>query len=386
MDNQTIINHLGENRLEYENSVVPPIYQSSIFCFDSVDDLRQNLKRELEVPFYTRGVNPTVTMLRKKVAALEKTEDALVFGSGSGAIAAAVMNTVKAGDHVICVQKPYSWTGKLLGDYLSRYNVEVSFIDGKTVSNFKAAIQSNTKLIFLETPNSVTFELQDLRGVSKLAKKNGIRTICDNSYSTPIYQNPADFGIDIVCHSASKYIGGHSDVVAGILCASKEIVQSIFANEFMTIGSIISPNDAWLLLRGLRTLPMRIKQSHETTLKVLDWLSKHPKVEKINYPFLETFPQIELAKRQMRGCGGLFSMEIKAESIADVELFCNSLHHFLIACSWGGYESLLFPTCALFDSANYNQTTLSWKLIRVYIGFENHQTIIDDFSQAFDKI
>lgn len=386
MDNQNIINHLGENRADYENSVVPPIYQSSIFCFDSVDDLRQNLKRELEVPFYTRGVNPTVTTLRRKIAALEKTEDALIFGSGSGAIAAAVMNSVQAGDHVVCVQKPYSWTGKLLGNYLSKYKVEVSFIDGKSIDNFENAVQPNTKLFYLETPNSVTFELQDLRAVAELAKKKGIRTICDNSYSSPIYQNPSEYGIDIVCHSASKYIGGHSDVVAGILCASSEVVNSIFANEFMTIGSIISPNDAWLLLRGLRTLPMRIKQSHETTVKVIDWLSSHPKVEKINYPFLKSFPQLELAKKQMRGCGGLFSMEIKANSIEEIETFCNSLNHFLIACSWGGYESLLFPTCALFDSANYNQTALSWKLIRFYIGFEDHQIIIDDFSQAFNKI
>ena len=160
MDNQNIINHLGENRADYENSVVPPIYQSSIFCFDSVNDLRQNLKRELEVPFYTRGVNPTVTTLRRKIAALEKTEDALIFGSGSGAIAAAVMNSVQAGDHVVCVQKPYSWTGKLLGNYLSKYKVEVSFIDGKSIDNFENAVQPNTKLFYLETPNSVTFELQ----------------------------------------------------------------------------------------------------------------------------------------------------------------------------------------------------------------------------------
>ncbi len=386
MDHQEIINQLGEDRSEYQNSVVPPIYQSSIFCFDSVDELRQNLKKELEVPFYTRGVNPTVTALRKKMAGLENTEDALIFGSGSAAIAAAVMNTVKSGDHVICVQKPYSWTGKLLNEYLTKFKIEVSFIDGKSITNFENAIRSNTTLIFLETPNSVTFELQDLKAVGQLAKKRNIRTICDNSYSTPIYQNPADFGIDIVCHSASKYIGGHSDVVAGVLCSSKEIVQSVFSNEFMTIGSIISPHDAWLLIRGLRTLQLRIRHSHESTLKILDWLSKHPKVEKINYPFHSESSQFDLAKRQMRGCGGLFSMEIAATSIEKVEEFCNSLKHFLIACSWGGYESLLFPTCALFDSANYNKTTLSWKLIRVYIGFEDPNAIIADFEKAFEKI
>ena len=386
MDNQEIINHLGEDRSAYQNAVVPPIHQSSIYCFETVNDLRQNLKKELEVPFYTRGVNPTVVTLRKKLAALEHTEDALVFGSGSAAIAAAVMNSVRSGDHVICVQKPYSWTGKLLDDYLKKFDIEVSFIDGRKIEHFNNAIQSNTKLIYLETPNSVTFELQDLQAVSDLAKKHQIRTICDNSYSTPVFQNPADYGIDIVCHSASKYIGGHSDVVAGVLCASKEIVHSIFSNEFMTIGSIISPHDAWLLIRGIRTLPMRIKQSHETTVQVINWLAKHPKVEKINYPFHPESEQFGLAQKQMRGCGGLFSMEIAANSVEEVEDFCNGLKHFLIACSWGGYESLLFPTCALFDSANYNKTTLSWKLIRFYIGFEEPETIIEDFKQAFEKM
>ncbi len=289
MEISHITTHLGEED-HLNNAVVSPIFQTSNFCFTDVEEMRERLKIESTEPFYTRGVNPTVKVLREKIAALEHAEDALIFASGSAALAAGVMSLVKAGDHIICVEKPYSWTGKLINQLLRNYNVTSTMVDGTNPQNFEDAIRPETKLIVLETPNSITFELQDLKSVADLARSRGITTICDNSYCSPIYQNPIALGIDMVAHSATKYIGGHSDVVAGVLCGTKKRMQQIFSSEFMTLGGIISPHDAWLLIRGLRTLPLRIERSGKSAQKVAEFLHNHPKIKKVNYPFLPSFP------------------------------------------------------------------------------------------------
>lgn len=361
--------------------------QSSNFSFKTIEAMRESLKDEFGDHFYTRGNNPTVEILRKKVAALEGAEDSLIFGSGSAAIAAAVMNSVKGGGHVICVQKPYSWTDKLLNKMLVNYGVETTMVDGRELSNFEKALKPNTQLIIIESPNSVTFELQDIKAVADLAKSKGITTLIDNSYCTPLYQKPIEMGIDIVVHSASKFINGGSDVVAGVLCASSERIQSIFHNEFMTMGGIISPNDAWLMIRGLRTLPIRLDRSTDSTEKVIAYLEEHPKIKHINYAFSKKYnPQYELAKKQMKRGGAMFSFQLDIETIEQADTFCNSLKHFLMACSWGGYESLIFPTSALYSSQNYGSTTQPFNLVRMYIGLEEPEVLINDIEQALGKI
>ncbi len=387
MDLSYILNHLGEEREKYQYAVSPPIFQSSNFTFPDIAVMREALQNEMDTPFYTRGCNPTVAILRKKVAALEKAEDALVFSSGSSAIAAAVLSQVKAGDHIICVQKPYSWTNKLLNNFLTRFGVESTMIDGTNPQHYEQAIKENTRLLFLESPNSITFELQDIEAVANIAKKHGLVTIIDNSYATPIYQTPIELGIDMVTHSASKYLGGHSDIVAGVVCSSKKIIHQIFESEFMTLGGIISPNDAWLMIRGLRTLPIRLKQVSETTGKVVAFLEQQPWIEKVFYPFSPSHPQYELAQKQMKGCGGLFSLQVKADSIEQIETFCNQLKYFILACSWGGHESLVFPMSVLYTSDNYGQVKnqLPWNLIRFYIGLEDADTLMEDFKQAASK-
>lgn len=386
MDTSYILNHLGEEREFYFNAVSPPVFQSSNFCFETVDAMRKGLQRELEAPFYTRGYNPTVAILRKKLAALEGSEDALVFGSGSAAIAATVMSAVKAGDHVVCVQKPYSWTNKLLNMLLSKYGVTASMVDGTLTANFEKAILSNTRLIFLESPNSWTMELQNIEEVCNLAKKKNIVTIIDNSYSTSLFQKPISLGADLVVYSGTKYFNGHSDVVVGVLCGSKERISSIFASELMTLGAILSPHDAWLMIRGLRTLELRLSRSADSAQEIVCFLDKHPKVEKLFYPFSTQNPQLELAQKQMCRCAGMFSMQIKAKDIKQVEDFCNSLKRFLIACSWGGHESLLFPACALYSSQNYENTYLPWNLVRLYIGLEEPGLLIEDLKKGLENI
>lgn len=386
MDLSYILNHLGEERDQYFNAVSPPIIQSSNFASKTVADMRRTLQHEFEEPFYTRGYNPTVAILRKKLAALEGAEDALAVSSGSAAVALAIMANVKAGDHVVCVNKPYSWTNKLFNILLKQYGVETTMIDGDNPNNYAQAIKPNTKLFFLESPNSLTFELQDIEAVANIAKANNIITIIDNSYSTPIYQQPIKMGIDIVVHSGTKYLNGHSDVVVGVICGSKQMISRIFASELMTYGSIISPNDAWLMIRGLRTLPIRLEKSNENTAKVVAFLENHSKVEKVIYPFSTSFPQYELAKKQMKGCGGLFSVLLKAGNIQQVEAFCDSLKYFLLACSWGGYESLAFPSCALLTSQSYDNPHIKWNMIRFYVGLEEPEILIGDLKQALDRI
>ena len=385
MDLSYLINHYGEERDQYFNSVAPPIIQASNFVFDSVEAMRASLADEMDVPFYTRGHNPTVAILRKKLAALEGAEECLVFSSGIAAISAAIMSSVQAGDHIVSVQKPYSWTARLLEDYLPKFGVQATMIDGTDPENFRKAIQPNTRLFVFESPNSITFEMQDIPAVVAIAREHQITTVIDNSYASPINQNPIEMGVDIVMHSASKYLGGHSDLVAGVLCSSRERCEKIFDTQFMNLGGIIGPQDAWLMLRGLRTLPLRMERIAQTAPKVVEFLENHPLVEKVYYPFSPSNPQYELAKKQMKKPAGQFSVLLKADKIEQVDRFCDGLKYFLLACSWGGYESLIFPSSVLYSAKAYTKPPdLPWNLIRFYVGLEDPEVLIQDLEQALE--
>jgi cystathionine beta-lyase/cystathionine gamma-synthase len=343
--------------------------------------MRNALENESSIPFYTRGTNPGLTMLAEKLAALEGGESCLLFASGSAAVAAAICSQVKAGDHVICIEKPYSWTAKLLNNWLDRFGVSVDFTDG-SLASVEKLVKPQTKVLYLESPNSFTFEIQDIKTLSYAVKQKGIKVIIDNSYATPLFQKPIDLGADIVVHSATKYFSGHSDAVGGALICNKEDKEKIFKSEYMTLGGTMSPMNAWLILRGLRTLPIRLKKSHENGMAVANFLANHPKIRKVNYPFHPSHPQFELAKKQMKGAGGLLSFELETEDITKVDKFCNSLKYFLLACSWGSYESLCFPTAALITSSNYQKNSFNKSLIRVYCGLEEPENLIDDLNQA----
>ena len=378
-----ILNELGENREDYFNAVAPPIIQTSNFAFKKVDEMRKAFEDEFSTFLYSRGLNPTVKILSQKLAALDGAEDCLVFNSGAGAIFAAVIANVKSGDHIISVDKPYTWAQKLFDNILPRFNVSVTYVDGRKIENFEKAIQENTSIIYLETPNSWSFYLQDLEAVGKLARSKKIVTICDNSYCTPLYQRPIDYGIDLALQSATKYINGHSDVIAGVLSGSKALIKKIFNSEFLNMGIGTTPFNAWLMLRGLRTLDVRLARISETTKKVVDFLKSHEKVEKVVFPFDEDFPQYELAKKQMKEACGLFSFYIKTDSINEIETFCESLQHILMAVSWGGYESLIIPGCASVKEEDFNSNDPDQRRLRMYVGLEDPQYIIDDLERGF---
>jgi len=385
MSFSNIINELGEERESYFNAISPPIVQTSNFAFKKVDDLARALEDEMSGYLYSRGLNPTVEILRKKMAALDDAEDCLVFSSGASAIFASILANVRSGDHVVSVRSPYTWAQRMFDVILPRFNVETTYIDGTRINNWEQATQPNTILYYLESPNSWDFALQDIQAVASLAKSKNIITIIDNSYCTPIYQNPIKMGIDLSLQTATKYIGGHSDVLGGVLSGSHEMIKRIFDSEYLNTGSGIQPFNAWLLIRGLRTLPARLERITRTTNEVIKFLKQHPKVESVIFPFDESFPQYELAKRQMKGACGLVTIVLKANQKQEIVRFCESLEHIMMAVSWGGHESLVIPKCVGISDSEFDSGKKENRYVRMYVGLEDSNYLIDDLARALDK-
>lgn len=382
MDISYIINELGEDRENYFNAVSPPIMQTSNFAFSKVADMRKAFEDEMGGYLYSRGLNPTVDILRKKLAALDGAEDCLVFGSGAAAIFAGVLANVKAGDHIVSVRQPYTWAQKMFDVILPRFGVTTTYIDGSSIGNFESAIRSNTTFIYLESPNSWNYELQDLKAVASLAGSNGIVTMVDNSYCTPLYQRPIECGIDLSMQTATKYIGGHSDTLGGVLSGSSAMMKKIFDSEYLNVGSGIQPFNAWLLIRGLRTLPARLERISRTTQEIVAFMKQHPKVDRIWFPFDESFPQYHLAKEQMSGACGLFTFSLKNGTYERIVNFCESLQHIMMAVSWGGHESLVIPKCSGIEPGAFDKNNISHQYIRMYCGLEDAEYLIKDIDQA----
>jgi len=386
MDISQIINELGEEREHYFNAVAPPIIQTSNFAFRKVDELSKAFEDEMSGYLYSRGLNPTVDILRKKLAALDGAEDCLVFNNGAAAIFAAVLAHVKAGDHIVSVAKPYTWVQRMFDVILPRFGVATTYIDGTRLENWQNATQSNTRFYYLESPNSWDFALQPIKDVAAFAKSKGITTLIDNSYCTPLYQKPVEMGIDMAMQTATKYISGHSDTLGGVLSGSHALIKKIFDSEYLNIGSGIQPFNAWLLLRGLRTLPARLERITRTTQDVIRFLKQHPKIEQVIFPLNESFPQYALVKEQMKGACGLFTFTLKSKRREDIVRFCESLQHILMAVSWGGHESLVIPKCAGISPAEFDASKEEHRYIRMYVGLEEADYLIKDLEQALAAI
>jgi len=381
-DPSYILHHLGEEALPM-NAVSPPIFQTSIFCFGSFDEFHDALAAEENHYLYTRGNNPTVRLAEQKIAALEKAEKAKLVSSGVSAISAAIMAFVRSGDHVVCIKDCYSWTRTLLVDYLHKFKVEHTFVDGVSAADFEAAVRPNTRVIYLESPTTLTFKLQDIEAIATMAHRHGIKVVIDSTWATPIFLNPITLGVDLVVHSASKYMGGHSDLVAGVIAGSAADIDHIFRTEFQQLGTVPDPMMAWLILRGLRTLAVRMPVHYQSALHVARYLEQHPAVESVLYPFLPSHPQYDLAVRQMRGGSGLFSFRLKTRDVGKVRTFVDALRMFKRAVSWGGYESLVYP-----DAVHYTgpipEDRIS--LVRLHIGLEDKDVIVRDLDNALSLI
>jgi cystathionine beta-lyase/cystathionine gamma-synthase len=386
MELSKIINELGEDREHYFNAIAPPIMQTSNFAFRKVADLSKAFEDEMQGYLYSRGVNPTIDILRKKLAALDGAEDSLVFNNGAAAIFAGIFANIKSGDHIVSVRAPYTWVQRMFDVILPRFNVSTTYVEGKTIEDWKAATKSNTTFYYLESPNSWNYALQPIEEVAQFAKSKSIITLIDNSYCTPLYQKPIEMGIDITMQTATKYIGGHSDTLGGVLCGSHAMMKKIFDSEYLNIGSGMQPFNAWLMIRGLRTLPLRLERITKTTNEVVSFIKQHPKISSFLFPFDDTFPQYELARRQMKGACGLITFAIKAKRKDDIVKFCESLQHIMMAVSWGGHESLIIPKCAGISEKDFDPGNTEHCYVRLYCGLEDADYLIKDLERGFESL
>lgn len=375
----TLLQHFGEAE-KIKGAVVAPIFQNSLFLFDEVEALTDAIANHPAGPpyHYSRLGNPTVEIAEKKIAMLEGTEACKVTGCGMGAITDAVMSCVKSGSHVIALDTCYGPVKHLLSVYLAKFGVEVTYVDGLCTDQLLEAIRPETTLIYLESPSSILFRLQDVPAITKVARERGITTVIDNTYNTPLHFQPHLAGVDLVCHSATKYFGGHSDVTAGAICGTAERMEKITRNELNFLGNILHPFQSWLLTRGLRTLALRLKHHETSANTVAAWLEDHPAVARVHHISLPSYPQRELYQRMLKGSGGLFSFEPKEQDEMKLRKLCNGLKIFGRGISWGGFESLavLLKTAPL----NYPNQKL---VIRLFCGLEDAPDLIADLDQAF---
>lgn len=386
-DNQDLLamTHLGETPEKYMKSVTPPIFMNSLHVFDSVKDYF-DVDIFSDDFYYGRASNPTVTILEKKLAALEHGSRAVVFSAGMAACAAAILAVCKTGSHIICVRESYGPVQHLLNDFLKeKMEISVTYVEGKELSEFESAIRPETDMIILESPTTLVFSVVDLEGVAKLAKEHSIKTYIDNTYCTPLFQKPLDLGIDIVMHTMTKYIGGHSDLIGGVLISKDEEFMRKIMIQRDWFGGVLGPMEAWLAIRGLRTLDVRMERHYKTAMKVAEYLEKHPKVKHVFYTGLPSHPQYALARKQQKGECGLMSLEIDGTA-EDAETFVDNLKLFGRGCSWGGFESLAIAYTFNWTKEEQDFHNLNRSIVRIHCGLEGAENLIQDLEQALAHI
>ena len=373
----TICVHTGEVKDEQYRGAVSPMYMSTSYAFDGVD-----VKR------YPRYFNtPNQEMLCKKIAALEHTEDGLIFSSGMAAISAAMFAFLKTGDHVIIQQVIYGGTFNLIVSEFEKYGIEYSFTESENASDFKSLIKENTKILYIETPSNPLLGITDLDAIASLAKEKRVLTMIDNTFASPINQNPADFGIDIILHSATKYMGGHSDISAGAIAASTAHIAQIWKTA-INFGGNLSDQTVWLLERSLKTLNLRVKEQTKNAQEMAEYLEHHKNIDRVYYPGLKSHPQHDLAKRQMKGFGAMLSFELE-EGINAMD-FQNALKLIKPSMSLAGLESTMVSptqtTHALLSPQERLDRGIKDGLIRFSVGIEEPKDLIKDIEQAIKSL
>ena len=373
----TICTHVGEIKDEQFKGAISPLYMSTSYAFEDVD-----VKR------YPRYFNtPNQEALCKKIAALEHAESALIFGSGMAAISHALMAFLNAGDHIVLQQTLYGGTYNFVVTQFEKYGISYSFTKGWKAEDFEKEIQPNTKLIYIETPSNPLLTITDIKAVADLAKQKNIVSMIDNTFASPINQNPIDFGIDIILHSATKYMGGHSDICAGAVAASKVHIERIWQSS-ICFGGSLSDQTVWLLERSLKTMGLRVKAQNENAQKLAGFLEKHTDINSVYYPGLESHPDYHIAKKQMRGFGGMLSFELKED--INPSAFLKALQLIKPSMSLAGVEStMLLPvetSHALMSPADRKKQGIKDGLIRFSVGIEEIEDIIADLEQALVKV
>ncbi|WP_420602630.1 trans-sulfuration enzyme family protein [Flagellimonas sp.] len=390
LSTETLLVHDGK-KAHSKGAVVPPIYQNSLFTMESWDDVDKTFDDRINNYIYTRGNNPSVRIVEEKLAQIAGGDSAKLFASGMGAISASILSCIEKGSHIITVKNIYGPANNLLQTYFKpKFDIEITYVSGTDVNEFEDALQENTSLIYLESPSSVILSLQDIEAIGRLAKSNGIKTVIDNTWASPIFQKPLSLGVDLEIHSCSKYIGGHSDVVAGVVIGSKNDIDNLFTREFELFGAKVAPFEAWLLLRSLRTLKIRMEQHQKSALAIAQFLEKHPKIEKVNYPGLKSFPQYELGQKQMSGYSGLMSFQLKTNNLDEIKKFFNGLSLFQIGVSWGGHESLIYAPAISYlkelSKEQFEGMGISLGDMRISIGLESPEDLIKDLDYNLSNI
>jgi methionine-gamma-lyase len=380
--------HAGEDHSEHYGALSVPIYAASVFAFADADEGAAIHNYQKEGYFYGRLGNPTESALEKAVAELENGEDALALASGMAAVSAAILSQVKTGEHIVAPASMYSTTTNFLQHLAENFGIETTYIDATAPENYARAARENTRLFWIETPSNPLLKITDFSTVVEIAKEKGIVTVADNTFATPFNQRPLDFGVEAVIHSATKYFGGHSDLTAGLLVGSGEFVRRARHTIAKLHGGNIAPQVAWLVLRGIKTLALRMERHNQNAYAIANMLAVHPKVKEVYYPGLVSHPQHEIAKKQMKGFGGMIAFDVGG--VEQGKRLVNNVEVCTLATSLGGVETILQHSASMTHATLTPEQRLKAGvtdgLIRLSVGIEDAQDLIRDLENALDKI
>ncbi len=381
--------HGGQHPDPIYGAVMTPIYQTSTFAFKSAEDGAEIFSGKKSGFIYTRLGNPTTVALEDCVTQLEGGYKSLATSTGMAAVTTVYLSLLSAGDHMISTDAVYGPSRVVMEKDLSRFNIESTYVDTSNVENIKRAIKSNTKLLYIETPANPTLKLTDIKACAEICKENGMKLVVDNTFASPILQSPFKLGADIIIHSMTKYLNGHSDVVAGIIVTKNEEDYKNIKHMLTYLGGTIDPHQAWLVLRGIKSLGLRVERACSNAKKVAEFLENHPKVERVFYPGLKSFPQYELAKKQMKDFGSMISFIVKGGLEAGRKLM-NSVKLATLAVSLGGIETLIQHPASMTHSSvpkeEREKAGISDGLVRISVGCEDVEDLIGDLEEALSKI
>jgi cystathionine beta-lyase/cystathionine gamma-synthase len=376
----------GGAELEKKNGpVATPIYQTSTF---EVKDNDEQERVTTTDRYYTRWGNPTITVAERAVAALEGTEAALTFASGMGAITSTILGLLKAGDHIVAQCDVYGGVMKFFSQWLPRVGIETTFVDTIDLEQHARAIRANTRMLYLESPTNPTLRVVDVKKAAVLAMQHGLISMIDSTFATPINQRPAEYGIDLVMHSGTKYLSGHADLTCGVVCGGKELMDQLWETR-TTLGNCMDPHAAWMLIRGLKTLAVRVGRQNENALRVAEFLEQHGKVRRVHYPFLKSHAQHAIAREQMTGGGGMVTFEVEGTG-EDARRVSEAMRLFTLATSLGGVESLVsipvLTSHAMISAAQREKMGVTEQMVRLSVGIESADDLIEDLERALEGV
>jgi cystathionine gamma-synthase len=376
----------GASDLEKKNGpMATPIYQTSTF---EVADNDEQLRVTPTDHFYTRYGNPTNTVAEQTIAQLEGVDAALTFASGMGAITTTIMALLKSGDHIVAQRDIYGGATKFFTQWLPKMGIETTLVDTTEYDQHARAIRPNTKLLYVESPTNPAVRVVDLKKIASLARQHDLLSMIDATFGTPINQRPSEFGIDLIMHSGTKYLAGHSDLICGVVAGSSDLIEKIHSTR-TTLGNCMDPHASWMLIRGLKTLAVRVARQNDNALRVAEFLSQHANVGRVNYPFLKSHPQYAIAREQMSGGGGMVSFEVEGTG-DDARRLTESLRLFTLAPSLGGVESLVsipvLTSHAMISASERKKMGVTEQMIRLSLGIENADDLIADLEHALEAV